>query len=181
MVTTIPVCLVNSGSSSLSSTSGVLTTAIRSSSTGLGASSGPTRCACSDKALAMTMTIVSIRMAVSVPARGVKCLRDGSGNGDVLVKPVADAADAQDIRGLLEVVLDLFSQRSHVGVHGPVRHVDILAPDRLEELVARDHLARPLQEQREDLKLGAGEQQFGVAFEGEVPPQVHPDGAPFEQ
>ena len=47
---------------------------------------------------------------------------------------------------MLEVVLDFLSQGRHMRVDRPVCHVDVLAPDMLQEIVASNDLAGPLEE-----------------------------------
>ena len=68
----------------------------------------------------------------------MKCVRAMSRFRGGSLEPVPDAADADDECGGVRIGLNLPPKRRKMGVHGPVRDVDVEAPHFIQELVARD-------------------------------------------
>src|SRR3954468_19221421 len=71
----------------------------------------------------------------------------------LVAEAVADAADREDVLGLLGVRLELLAQVSDVDVHGARVAVGGVAPHAREQHVAREHAAGARGERAEDLEL----------------------------
>ena len=118
-----------------------------------------------------------------MPCQGVRVASPSLGRGNVksvknrlrfqegLVEPVADAAHALDESRVLRVDLQLPPQRRHVRIHRAIRHIDLRAPDPIEELVSRNDLPGSMKQQRQDLELRARQRHVGA-----VP--LHMQGTP---
>src|SRR5262249_38051294 len=70
---------------------------------------------------------------------------------------VARAAHRLDVAGLLGVVLELLAQLGHVDVDRAVERVEVLALERVVELLARQHAPRRPRQRGQELELGVGE------------------------
>src|SRR5206468_1659834 len=100
---------------------------------------------------------------------------------DVFVKPISDVSHAEDVRGVLEIVLDFLSKGGHMRIDGPVRHVHVLAPDLFQEVVARDDLAAPLEKEGEHSKFRISELKLDLALERRMLSNVEPDRPRLER
>src|SRR5271165_2141850 len=76
--------------------------------------------------------------------------------GEAVVERVAGAAHGAD-RILLAARVEQFAQPADMHVDGALVDVDVAAPDAVEQLLAREHAARMLQEELEQAVFGRAE------------------------
>src|ERR1700760_2732531 len=78
------------------------------------------------------------------------------GLGEAIVERVTRAAHGAD-RILLAARIEQLAQAADVHVDGALVDIDVAAPDAVEQLLAREHAARMLQEKLEQAVLGRPE------------------------
>jgi len=67
-----------------------------------------------------------------------------------LFKPIADVADGLDANRVMRIRLDFGAERGHTAVHAAVVHDDVVAPHRIENLVAGKRAAGTLEEKLQE-------------------------------
>src|SRR2546423_12691479 len=103
-------------------------------------------------------------------------VRDGS----AATEDVPDAANRVEEVGPLRLVVDERAERMDVDVDGPRLAGIVVAPDLLEQLLAREYLARPRQQEREQLERFRPDRQLLAVAQQPVPGQVHLDPAKID-
>src|SRR5688500_5175843 len=93
------------------------------------------------------------------------------------LESVADAADRLDVGRILGVGLDLLAQRIDAAVDAAVGHDDVVAPDRLQDLVTGEGASRAPGEEGEQLEFLGRERHLGAVLQQAPRGQAEHEGA----